>query len=173
MVVWIIGLSGSGKSSLANEVVARVNEVNSNTILLDGDFVREMFGNDLGYSIADRKRNALRICQLGKFLSEQGLNVVTAILSLFPESRQWNRDNLKNYYEVFIDCPLEDLITRDSKGIYSKFKAGEITEVAGMDIHFEKPLSPDLIINNVYSKQALLSFAEPILEKMLEKNDQV
>ena len=173
MVVWIIGLSGTGKSTLANEVVARANKVNSNTILLDGDFVREMFGNDLGYSIADRKRNALRICQLGKFLSEQGLNVVTAILSLFPESRQWNRDNIKNYYEVFIDCPLEDLINRDSKGIYSKFKAGEITEVAGMDIHFEKPLSSDLIINNLYSKQALLSFAEPILEKMLEKNDQV
>lgn len=173
MVVWIIGLSGAGKSTLANEVVALANKVNCNTILLDGDFVREMFGNDLGYSMEDRERNALRICQLGKFLSEQGLNVVTAILSLFPESRQWNRDHLENYFEVFIDSPLEDLINRDSKGIYSKFKAGEITEVVGMDIHFEKPLSSDLVINNVDSKEALLRFAQPILEKMLEKNGQV
>lgn len=171
MVVWIIGLSGSGKSTLANEIVARAKKVNSNTILLDGDFVREMFGNDLGYSIADRERNALRICQLGKFLSEQGLNVVTAILSLFPESRQWNRAHLENYYEVFIDSPLEELISRDSKGIYSRFKAGEITEVAGMDIEFKKPLDSDLIINNIYSKETLLSFAQPILEKMLERND--
>ena len=173
MVIWIIGLSGAGKSTLAEEVVAIANKVNCNTILLDGDFVREMFGNDLGYSMADRERNALRICQLGKFLSEQGLNVVTAILSLFPESRQWNRSHIKNYYEVLIDSPLEDLINRDSKGIYSKFKAGEISDVAGMDIHFEKPLSSDLIINNIDSKEALLSFAQPILEKMLEKNDQV
>ena len=171
MVVWIIGLSGSGKSTLANEIVARAKKVNSNTILLDGDFVREMFGNDLGYSVADRERNALRICQLGKFLSEQGLNVVTAILSLFPESRQWNRAHLENYYEVFIDSPLEELISRDSKGIYSRFKAGEITEVAGMDIEFKKPLDSDLIINNIYSKETLLSFAQPILEKMLERND--
>ena len=158
---------------LQNEVVAIANKVNCNTILLDGDFVREMFGNDLGYSMADRERNALRICQLGKFLSEQGLNVVTAILSLFPESRQWNRSHLENYYEVFIDSPLEDLISRDSKGIYSKFKAGEITDVAGMDIHFEKPLASDLIINNIDSKETLLSFAQPILEKMLERNDQI
>ena len=70
MVVWIIGLSGSGKSTLANEVVSRANKIHRNTILLDGDVVREMFGNDLGYSVEDRKKNALRICQLGRFLSE-------------------------------------------------------------------------------------------------------
>ena len=173
MVVWIIGLSGSGKSTVANEVVSRANKIHRNTILLDGDVVREMFGNDLGYSVEDRKKNALRICQLGKFLSEQGINVVTAILSLFPESRQWNRDNIENYYEVYIDCPMDDLIKRDSKGIYSKFKSGEITNVAGMDIKFEKPHSSDLVINNVYSKKALLGFAEKILEKMLERNDPV
>lgn len=173
MVVWIIGLSGSGKSTLANEVVARANKLNNNTILLDGDFVREMFGNDLGYSMADREKNALRICQLGKFLSEQGINVVTAILSLFPENRDWNRSNLENYYEVFIDCPLDHLRKRDSKGLYSKFERGEITDVAGMDIHFEKPKLSDLIIDNIDSKEAFLSFVQPILEKMSIKNDKL
>jgi adenylyl-sulfate kinase len=173
MVIWIIGLSGSGKSTLANEVVARANKYNNNTVLLDGDFIREMFDNDLGYSMADREKNAMRICQLGKFLSDQGMNVVTAILSLFPESRDWNRKNLENYYEVFIDCPLENLIKRDTKGLYKKFERGEITDVAGMDIYFDKPKTSDLVINNIDSKDALLNFAQPILEKMLIKNDKV
>ena len=106
MVTWIIGLSGSGKSTLANEIVSRANKkYNNKTILLDGDVIREVFNNDLSYSKEDRFKNAQRICQLGKFLDDQGLNVVTAILSLFPENREWNRNNLKNYYEeniVFI-----------------------------------------------------------------------
>ncbi len=173
MVIWIIGLSGSGKSTLANEVVARANKLNSNTVLLDGDFIREMFDNDLGYSMSDRKKNAMRICKLGKFLSDQGMNVVTAILSLFPESRAWNRTNLDNYYEVFIDCPLEILIKRDSKGLYKKFQRGEITDVAGMDIYFDKPKNSDLVINNIDSKDALLNSAQPILEKMLITNDEL
>jgi cytidine diphosphoramidate kinase len=117
MVIWLIGLSGSGKSTLANEIVTGANRGGSSTILLDGDVVREIFGNDLDYSTRGRLKNAQRICQLGKFLDGQGFNVVTAILSLFPENRKWNRDNIENYYEVFIDSPLEDLIERDSKGL--------------------------------------------------------
>ena len=166
MVVWIIGLSGAGKSTIAEEVVAIANKVNCNTILLDGDVIRGMFGNDLGYSMADRERNALRICQLGKFLSEQGLNVVTAILSLFPESRQWNRNHLDNYFEVFIDSPLEDLINRDSKGIYAKFNKGEISDVAGLDINFPIPKRANLVIKNNGSKDLLLNYATQIIEKL-------
>ena len=96
MVVWIIGLSGAGKSTLASEVVAKLNNNSSNNILIDGDEVRDIFGNDLGYSIEDRLLNANRICQLGKFLDSQGMNVICAILSIFPETREWNRKNIKN-----------------------------------------------------------------------------
>ena len=167
MVVWLIGLSGAGKSTLANEIVAGANRECKNTILLDGDVIREIFGNDLGYSMEDRLKNAQRICKLGKFLDSQGYNVVTAILSLFPESREWNRKNIENYYEVFIDSPIENLVERDSKGLYAKFNRGEISEVAGMDIDFQKPEKADLVIKNINSKESLLNYAEPIIEKLL------
>jgi len=167
MVIWLIGLSGAGKSTLASEIVAGANRESNNTILLDGDVIREIFGNDLGYSMADRLKNAERICQLGKFLDGQGFNVVTAILSLFPESREWNRKNIENYYEVFIDTPIESLIERDSKGLYAKFNRGEIKEVAGMDIVFQKPEKADLVIKNISSKESLLKYAAPIIEKLI------
>ena len=114
MVVWLIGLSGSGKTTLAKKIIEGANRDTRNTILLDGDVIREIFGNDLGYSMNDRLLNAQRICQLGKFLDQQGLNVVCAILSLFPETREWNRENIENYYEVFIDTPIDILVDRDS-----------------------------------------------------------
>jgi cytidine diphosphoramidate kinase len=167
MVVWLIGLSGSGKSTLANEIVSSANIEKNNTILLDGDVVREIFGNDLGYSMKDRLLNARRICQLGKFLDENGMNVVCAILSIFPETRDWNRENIKNYYEVFIDTPIDILIKRDSKGIYEKYHRGEISEVVGLDLDFPFPDKADLVIKNSDSKEYLLSFAKIIVDKII------
>lgn len=170
MVVWIIGLSGAGKTTLANEVVAHVRLKQRNIVLIDGDMVREVFGNDLGHTIKDRLTNARRICQLGKLLDDQGIHVVCAILSLFPETREWNRKNLKNYYEVFIDAPIQDLVQRDEKGIYRKYNNGEIRNVAGMDIEFPRPYSADLVINNSNSRDALLVFAKAIAEKIAGGN---
>lgn len=167
MVVWIIGLSGAGKSTLAGEIVKKTRIEANNTVLVDGDVIREIFGNDLGYSIEDRLRNAERICQLCKFLDDQGINVVCAILSIFPETREWNRENINNYYEVFIDTPMTTLASRDSKGIYGKYNRGEISEVAGMDIEFPKPVNADLVINNCKSLDDLLSHVEPIVDKMM------
>mgnify|MGYP001366443826 CR=1 FL=1 len=167
MVVWIIGLSGAGKTTLANEVIAHVRRAQSNIVLIDGDVVREAFGNDLGYTMEDRRTNARRICQLGKLLDDQGINVVVAILSLFPESRSWNRKYLKDYYEVFIDTPMKDLVQRDYKGIYRRFNSGEIRDVAGMDIEFPHPDNADLIISNVNSKEALLAFADSIAKRIM------
>lgn len=167
MVVWIIGLSGAGKTTLASAVVSRVREERKNVVLIDGDIVREVFGNDLGHSMQDRMTNARRICQLGKMLEEQGVDVVCAILSLFPETRDWNRTNLRNYYEVFIDTPMDDLVKRDSKGIYGRFNRGEIREVAGMDISFPHPDKADLVIDNVSSREQLLSYSQPIADRIL------
>lgn len=166
MVVWIIGLSGAGKTTLASEVVAQVRHVQPNVVLIDGDVVREIFGNDLGHTMEDRRTNARRICQLGKLLDDQGIHVVCAILSLFPETRAWNREYLKNYYEVYIDTPMQDLVQRDSKGIYHRFNSGEIRDVAGMDIEFPRPDNADLTISNINSRETLLGFAKPIAEKI-------
>lgn len=169
MVVWLVGLSGAGKTTLANKVVTDANQKNINTVLLDGDVIREVFGNDLGYTMEDRLLNAQRICQLGKFLDGQGINVVCAILSIFPETREWNREHIENYYEVFIDTPIETLVDRDTKGIYGKFNRGEISDVAGMDIKFPVPNHADLIIDNSGSEADLLSHSVKIVELIKDR----
>ena len=159
MVIWIIGLSGAGKTTLAKEVVAKICGSKTNVVLIDGDMIREVFGNDLGHTLEDRRQNADRICRLCKFFDEQGIHVVCAILSLFPESRLWNRENINNYYEVYIETPIEQLQKRDYKGLYRKFSEGKIKDVAGMDIEFIPPDSPDLIIKNNGSLDNLLTHA--------------
>lgn len=167
MVVWIIGLSGAGKSTLADEVVRLVRSRISNVVLVDGDAVRTVFGDDLGHTLEDRRRNAERICNLCRFFDEQGIHVVCAILSLFPESRAWNRQNLGKYYEVFIDTPIPELMARDSKGLYAQFQRGEIRDVAGMDLEFPRPDAADLVITNTGSRHDLLSHAEAIADEIM------
>lgn len=169
MVVWIMGLSGAGKTTLARKVVEELRNSVSNVVLIDGDEIREMFGNDLGHTLADRRRNADRICRLGKFLDDQGIHVVCAILSLFPESREWNRNNLRDYYEVFIDTPLNDLKERDSKGLYARFARGEISDVAGLDLVFPLP-DAHLVIRNHGSRDALLGHAPLIADRVVRGN---
>ena len=165
MVVWLIGLSGSGKTTLANEIVEVANKKSKNTVLLDGDIVREIFDNDIGYSMEDRLLNAKRICRIGKLINDQGINVVCAILSIFQETRDWNRENIKDYYEVFIDTPIDVLIDRDSKRIYSRYDKGEISEVVGMDIKFQTPSESNLVIKNNKSEEKLLSYAKKIVSR--------
>jgi len=167
MVLWIIGLSGAGKTTLANEIVAKVRESKTNVVLVDGDIIRETLGNDLGHTLKDRRQNADRICSLCKFLDDQGIHVVCAILSIFSESRRWNRENITNYYEVFIDISIEDLLIRDPKGIYKKYQTGEIFNVAGLDMKFPRPQNSDLIIQNSKSIKELLHHADFLSEKLI------
>ena len=98
MIVWIIGLSGSGKTTLANEVTNILRSKNKKVVLIDGDQIRELYGNDLGHNLKDRKKNADRINNICEFLDKQDIDVVCAILSLFPESRERCRKNLKKYF---------------------------------------------------------------------------
>ena len=148
MVIWIIGLSGAGKTTLANRIIKKISNHKTNVVLLDGDIIRDVFGNDLSHSIDDRLINAQRINRLCKMLDDQNIHVVCSILSLFPESRDWNRQNIKNYFEVYIDAPMDQLQNRDYKGIYKEYNEGKIKDVAGLDIEFIPPNNPDLIIKN-------------------------
>ncbi len=167
MVIWIIGLSGSGKTTLANHLASALRSKNKAVVVLDGDVIREIFGNDLGYSMSDRFLNANRICNLGKFLSEQNIIVISPILSLFVENQEWNRENINKYYQVYIDTPMDDLIKRDSKGLYKKYLDGSIKDVAGMDLEFPSPYKSDLIIKNSKDKDYLLSFSNTIIDYIL------
>ncbi len=162
MVIWIIGLSGAGKTTLAKQVVEKTKSYDQDVALIDGDVIRDLFNNDLGHTLKDRRKNAERISKLCKFLDDQGIDVVCAILSLFPESRTWNRENIKNYYEVYIEAPLDQLEKRDYKGLYKKFNDGELKNVAGMDIEFIPPDNSDLVIKNNGSLVNLLQHSSSL-----------
>jgi adenylyl-sulfate kinase len=148
MVIWLIGLAGAGKTTVGRALHERIQELNPATVFLDGDHVREIMGKDLGHSLEDRRQNGLRVCRLCQYLDRQGINVVCSILSLFDEQQRWNRENYSDYFEVFIDVPMDVLAKRDQKGLYSGAKEGRILNVAGFDIPFNPPANSDMIVRN-------------------------
>ena len=166
MIVWIIGLSGAGKSTLSKQVIEEARGRGRTVVLLDGDSLRDLFGNDLGHSLEDRRVNAHRICRMCAFFDDQGIDVVCAVQSLFLEFREWCRNNLSSYYEVFIEAPLDQLIKRDVKGIYARHLRGEIKNVAGLDLDFPGPINSDLIISNSGTKEAFLDFVPTIVDQI-------
>lgn len=145
-VYWLTGLSGAGKTTIAKELYCKLKAKKPNVIMLDGDTLRETFGNDLGYSKEDRFKSAMRNAKLCKFLSDQGIHVVCATISMFHDCRNWNRESIQNYKEIYIKVSLEDLKKRNQKGLYSV--DGNNKNVVGIDIEFEEPKNPDLIVFN-------------------------
>lgn len=152
-LIWITGLAGSGKTTLGKEVYRNLKVKYVNTLFLDGDSFREILGSDLGHNQADRLINAMVISRMCKFLINQNINVICATMSLFKEIHQFNRENIKNYYEIFLEVDRDELIKRDQKGIYSKALKGEIENVVGVDLPFDMPENPDLILNNSKADQ--------------------
>ncbi|HZP87699.1 MAG TPA: adenylyl-sulfate kinase [Burkholderiales bacterium] len=150
MVIWLVGLSGAGKTTLGEAMVAQWRTRCPATVLLDGDAVRRIFDqdrSDADYDLESRRRNARRITYLCEWLDTQGLNVVCCILSIFPEMRAANRTRFSRYFEVFLDAPLSALVARDRKGLYAAALRGERRNVVGVDLPFERPQSADLVID--------------------------
>jgi adenylylsulfate kinase len=147
-VVWITGLPGSGKTTLATEVERFLRGRSAAVVRLDGDVFREAMGNDLGYTREDRLRNAWRLARMCKLLSDQGLDVVCATVSLFREIHEWNRASLARYVEVYLRVSRETLVARNQKGLFRKALAGEVGELVGVDQDFDEPAAPDLVIDN-------------------------
>ena len=143
MVTWFIGLSGAGKSTLANMLYAEKKAEFPNTVLVDGDTLREVWGDRVGHDIEGRRKNAERLSKLCAWLDDQGIHVIAAVLSLFPEWQDWNRDTFSAYHEVFLDVPMDVLEARDTKGLYAAARSGELIDVAGVDIPFPPPPRPN------------------------------
>ena len=161
---WITGLSGAGKTTIGTLFYSYLQETKNNVVYLDGDTLRKIFGDAQQYSPSERKILALRYSRLCKMLTEQGIDVVIATISMFHEVREWNRENIENYNEIYIKVPLEVLIARDQKKLYSLAFKGEIKHVMGVDIEVEEPENPDIIINNDGS-----STPEYILDQLIGK----
>jgi adenylylsulfate kinase-like enzyme len=152
-VIWITGLSGAGKSTLAREVVARLRARGDVVLMLDGDELREVFGatsaNAKNHGREGRLALAMQYARLCRVIALQGLTVVIATISLFKEVNVWNRANLPGYFEAYLKVPIEELRRRDPKGIYRRFDAGELSNVAGLDLTIDEPETPDWVADFV------------------------
>lgn len=151
-VFWITGLSGSGKTTIASSLLKKLKTKGCNVILLDGDRLREILGSSFSYSLGDRKELSEIYARLCKFLSEEGLDIICATISMFDSTRQWNRNNIKNYKEIYLKVSRATLLERDQKKLYSNSRNGNKTNVIGEDLGFEEPKTSDLVVNNDGSK---------------------
>lgn len=150
-VLWFTGLSGSGKSTIANEVEKQLNLMNRHTFLLDGDNVRHGLNRDLGFTEADRIENIRRVGEVAKLMADAGLIVLTAFISPFRAEREMVRKMLPEgeFVEIFVDTPLEVAEARDVKGLYKKARSGALKNFTGIDSPYEPPEAPDIRVNTV------------------------
>ena len=143
-IYWFTGLSGAGKTTIGHLWYEALKEAGKTAVFLDGDELRQVFGDDLGYTEADRRKSAMRNARLCAMLARQGLTVVCCTISMFDDVRAWNRENIPGYFEVYVKASMDTLRSRDQKGLYSR---GD-RDVAGVHFQIEEPKCPDLILEN-------------------------
>ncbi|MFC4291795.1 sulfate adenylyltransferase subunit CysN [Sphingorhabdus arenilitoris] len=150
-VLWFTGLSGSGKSTIANLVEKKLHRMNRHTFLLDGDNIRHGLNKDLGFTEADRIENIRRVGEVAKLMADAGLIVVTAFISPFRAERKMVRDMMQSgeFIEIFIDTPLAEAERRDVKGLYKKARSGQLKNFTGIDSPYEVPENPELRIDTM------------------------
>lgn len=148
MVIWIIGLSGAGKTTVARHLIAGMRAEGRRVLHLDGDILREVWITRPGHDLDGRRQNAEQISRLCKALDQEGIDIVASVLSIFPQWQAWNREHLTDYREVYLSAPMDTLRRRDNKGIYAKADAGLLPNVVGIDIPFEAPPHADMEIDN-------------------------
>ena len=148
-VLWFTGLSGSGKSTIANLVEKALHGAGIHTMLLDGDNIRHGVNRDLGFTEADRVENIRRVGETAKLFTEAGLVVLSCFISPFRAEREMVREQLDpgEFVEIFVEVPLEECIRRDPKGLYAKALAGGITNFTGIDSPYEAPQAPDILVD--------------------------
>ena len=161
LVLWLTGLSGSGKSALATSVAANLRKKCKYVEILDGDVVRQSLTKDLGFSEADRKTNLERVTFVAKLLSRNGVATIVSFISPYIVSRENARKETTNFVEVFVKCSLEVCIERDVKGLYTKALAGEIDNFTGVSHPYEEPPNPEIIVET--DKETLEESTEKIL----------
>jgi bifunctional enzyme CysN/CysC len=149
VVLWFTGLSGAGKSTIANLVEKKLVRMNRHTFLLDGDNVRHGLNKDLGFTDADRVENIRRVGEVARLMTDAGLIVVTAFISPFRAEREMVRQMMQpgEFIEVHIDTPLAEAERRDVKGLYAKARAGQLANFTGIDSPYEPPEDPEIRID--------------------------
>jgi bifunctional enzyme CysN/CysC len=164
-ILWFTGLSGAGKSTIANLVEKKLHLMGHHTYLLDGDNVRHGLNRDLGFTDADRVENIRRVAETAKLFVDAGLIVLVSFISPFRSERDMARELVarEEFLEVYVDAPLGVVEARDPKGLYKKARAGEIANFTGIDSPYEPPLSPDIYLDTTQAE------AEELAERLVTR----
>ena len=174
-VYWFTGLSGAGKTTIANKVATGLRLRGQHVILLDGDELRSIFNatdfNNNHHTPEARLSLAKQYSRLCKIISDQGITVVIATISLFKEVFIWNRRHLSGYVEIYLKVSIDELRRRDPKGIYRQFDSGRLTHVSGLDLPFDEPVNADFTVE-YYPGYSADKMADDILLYISEKKNE-
>jgi len=173
-VIWITGLSGAGKTTIAKEIIRILNENSIVAVLIDGDDFRKAISDPgVAYDSTSRLVNAYRISRFAKMIYQQNIVTVVATMSLFHEIHEWNRQNIDDYFEVYLKTDISLLKQNDIKKLYGKVNKGIEENLPGIDIPYEEPLFPDLIIHNAIQEKSVTKISINILKntQILDNNN--
>jgi bifunctional enzyme CysN/CysC len=162
-VIWFTGLSGSGKSTIANALEVRLHAQGCRTYILDGDNVRQGLNKDLGFTDADRVENIRRIAEVAKLMMDAGLIVMTAFISPFRQEREMARELIgsDSFVEVYVNTSLQICEQRDVKGLYRKARNGQLPNMTGVNSPYEAPLTPDVVVDS--EKNSLVQLVDQLI----------
>ena len=169
-IIWLTGLSGAGKSTIADLLEEKLNKQGKHTFLLDGDNLRHTLNQDLGFSDYDRNENIRRIGHVGKLMVDAGLIVIASFISPFEKQRKLTRELFEKdeYIEVFLNTPLEVCEKRDPKGLYKKARSGLLKDFTGIDSAYEKPKNPEITLDG--EKYSADELSDKIVNYLSENN---
>ena len=164
---WLTGLAGAGKTSIGNILFKYIKKKYKNTIFLDGDILRAILGyENTNYDKASRISIAMQYAKLSKLFTDQGINVIFATISMFDSVRAWNRKKINNYVEIYLKVPIDTLIARDKKHLFSNAIKNEKQNVVGIDIKIEEPKNPDIVIENT-EKVSIDNLSKDLINKLI------
>jgi len=172
--IWLTGLPCSGKSTIARELARRLLRRGRRVEVLDGDLIRQSLSYGLGFNREDRDRNVLRVAFVANLLSRNDVVVIVAVVSPYRQARAEARQLLQRFFEVHVDCPVEECERRDVKGMYKRARAGEVRGFTGVDDLYETPLEPELVVSTNFqsSDESAARVETKLLEsQLLSVND--
>jgi adenylylsulfate kinase len=165
-VVWLTGLSGAGKTTIAHALAERLKSAGYKVEILDGDVVRQHFSKGLGFSKEDRIENIKRVAYVAHLLARNGVVVIVALISPYREGRNYARQLIGDFVEVYVKCPLNVLIERDVKGLYAKALRGEIQNFTGISDPYEPPENPEVVVET--DKETVDESMDKIWQALIE-----